>query len=71
MKLLLGAGQTLASRVLLIGSLTMEFRAVKIRRDPKCPLCGDTPTVTELIDYEAFCGVTPAVPTAAEPVHPT
>jgi adenylyltransferase/sulfurtransferase len=37
----------------------MEFRQVKIRRDPTCPLCGDNPTVTELIDYDAFCGGAP------------
>ena len=56
-KLILGVGKSLASRLLLIDALDMEFRTVKIRRNPDCPLCGDTPTVTELIDYEAFCGV--------------
>ncbi|MBI2935498.1 MAG: molybdopterin-synthase adenylyltransferase MoeB [Chloroflexi bacterium] len=60
LKLLLGIGESLASRLLLIDALTMEFRTVKIRRDPQCPLCGDNPTVTHLIDYEAFCGLTPA-----------
>ena len=59
-KLILGIGESLASRLLLIDALDMQFRTVKIRRDPKCPLCGDSPTVTELIDYEAFCGL-PAV----------
>ena len=43
----------------LVGVLTMEFRTMKIRRDPNCPLCGDNPTVTELIDYDAFCGSPP------------
>ena len=57
LKLLLGIGESLASRLLLIDALSMDFRQVKIRRDPKCPLCGDNPTVTELIDYEIFCGV--------------
>ena len=56
-KLILGVGTSLASRLLLIDALDMEFRTVKIRRSPDCPLCGDHPTVTELIDYEAFCGV--------------
>jgi adenylyltransferase/sulfurtransferase len=40
----------------MVEALGMEFRTVKIRRDPECPLCGDNPTVTELIDYEGFCG---------------
>lgn len=56
-KLILGVGQTLEGRMLLYDALNMEFRQVKIRRDPKCPLCGDEPTITELIDYDAFCGV--------------
>ena len=60
-KLIMGIGESLASRLLLIDALDMEFRTVKVRRNPNCPLCGDSPTVTELIDYEAFCGM-PAVP---------
>ena len=44
------------NRLLLFDALAMEFREVKIRRDPECPLCGDNPTINELIDYEAFCG---------------
>ena len=59
-KVIMGAGETLAGRLLLIDALDMEFRTVKLRRNPACPLCGDEPTVIELIDYEAFCGV-PAV----------
>ncbi|MBI4494314.1 MAG: molybdopterin-synthase adenylyltransferase MoeB [Chloroflexi bacterium] len=55
-KLILGLGEPLVNRLLLFDSLAMEFREVKIRRAPDCPLCGDNPTVTELIDYEAFCG---------------
>src|SRR5947208_4863914 len=55
-KLILNLGEPLVNRLLLFDSLAMEFREVKIRRDPSCPLCGDNPTVTELIDYEAFCG---------------
>ena len=56
LKLLLDAGEPLKNRLLLYDALVMEFRTVKIRRDPHCPLCGDAPTVTELIDYEEFCG---------------
>ena len=55
-KLILGIGDSLSGRLLLIDALSMEYRTVKLRRDPECPLCGDNPTVTELIDYEAFCG---------------
>ncbi len=55
-KLIIGIGESLSGRLLLIDALDMEFRTVKMRRNPSCPLCGDNPTVTELIDYEAFCG---------------
>lgn len=55
-KLILGVGEPLAGRLLLIDALDMDIRTVKLRRDPKCPLCGDNPSVTELIDYEVFCG---------------
>ena len=57
LKLILGIGDSLASRLLLIDGLSMDFRTVRIRRNPNCPLCGDSPTVTELIDYEVFCGL--------------
>ena len=55
-KLILDQGSTLVNRLLLFDSLAMEFREVRLRRDPNCPVCGDEPTITELIDYEAFCG---------------
>jgi adenylyltransferase/sulfurtransferase len=55
-KQILGIGESLVSRLLIVDALGMEFRVVKLRRDPQCPLCGDNPTVTELIDYEGFCG---------------
>jgi adenylyltransferase/sulfurtransferase len=55
-KLILGIGEPLVNRLLLFDSLAMEFREVRIPRDPDCPLCGDHPTIHELIDYEAFCG---------------
>lgn len=56
-KLIMGIGRSLSSRLLIIDALDMEFRTVKIRRDPNCPLCGDNPTIDKLIDYEAFCGI--------------
>lgn len=59
LKLILGVGEPLSGRMLLIDALTMEFRTVKVRRNPNCPLCGENPTVTELIDYEQFCGIAP------------
>ncbi len=55
-KLILDLGEPLVNRLLLYDALAMEFREVKIRRDPECPLCGDHPSIDELIDYEAFCG---------------
>ena len=55
-KLIVGAGESLAGRLLLIDALTMQFRSINIRRDPECPACG-TREIQELIDYEAFCGV--------------
>jgi molybdopterin/thiamine biosynthesis adenylyltransferase/molybdopterin converting factor small subunit len=56
LKLILEVGEPLVNRLLLYDALSLEFRTVKVRRDPECPLCGDNPTITELIDYEAFCG---------------
>ena len=56
LKLVLGVGEPLVNRLLLYDALSLEFRVVKVRRDPECPLCGDNPTIKELIDYEVFCG---------------
>jgi adenylyltransferase/sulfurtransferase len=56
-KLILGRGEPLIGRLLLFDALAMRFREVAIRKDPGCPLCGDRPTIRELIDYEDFCGV--------------
>jgi adenylyltransferase/sulfurtransferase len=56
-KLLLGQGSPLVGRLLLYDALQMGFREFKVRRNPKCPLCGDNPTIKQLIDYEQFCGV--------------
>jgi adenylyltransferase/sulfurtransferase len=63
LKHFLGIGESLSSRLLLIDALSMTFREVRLKRNPNCPLCGDNPTVTELIDYEVFCGI-------AEPHEP-
>jgi molybdopterin/thiamine biosynthesis adenylyltransferase len=58
-KLLLEVGETLAGTLVLYDALRSEFTSVKLRWDPDCPVCGKHPTVTELIDYEAFCGLAP------------
>jgi molybdopterin/thiamine biosynthesis adenylyltransferase/rhodanese-related sulfurtransferase len=57
-KLLLGIGQPLIGRLLIFDALEMSWREVSLRKNPACPVCGDRPTQTELIDYEVFCGVT-------------
>ena len=64
LKLAIGKGTSLIGRLVLFNALDMKFKELKLRRDPQCPLCGDHPTITELIDYEVFCGI----PT--EPVNP-
>src|SRR5687768_15597452 len=64
LKLALGKGSSLTGRLLLFNALDMKFRELKLRRDPQCPLCGDNPTITKLIDYEQFCGITPEPVTA-------
>jgi molybdopterin/thiamine biosynthesis adenylyltransferase/rhodanese-related sulfurtransferase len=56
-KLILGVGQPLVGRLMLYDALGMKFRELKLRRDPDCPVCGDHPTVTKLIDYQQFCGI--------------
>jgi sulfur-carrier protein adenylyltransferase/sulfurtransferase len=58
-KVLAGIGEPLIGRLMLYDALSMRFRELKLRRDPSCPVCGDNPTVTELIDYEQFCGIVP------------
>jgi adenylyltransferase/sulfurtransferase len=71
-KVLLGAGETLANRLLLFDALGGEVRALRWNRNPACPVCGDAPTITELIDYEEFCGLPGRAhaPTAAEEALP-
>ncbi len=60
LKLILGIGESLNGRLLLYDALTMEMRQVRIRRRPDCVVCGDNPTITQLIDYDEFCGTAPA-----------
>ncbi len=59
-KVVTGIGQSLVGRLLLFNALRLQFREVVVRRDPECPACGTTPSIHELIDYEAFCGIQPA-----------
>src|ERR1700678_2012049 len=66
-KLILGQGEPLIGRLLLVDSLNMRFRELKLRKNPDCPVCGTHPTVTKLIDYEQFCGIQPA-PAADAPL---
>jgi len=61
-KLILGIGSPLAGRLLLYDALEAEFREVKVRKNPDCPVCGEHPTVTQLIDYEQFCGIPHTTP---------
>jgi len=70
LKLIAGIGNSLSGRLLLLDAMEMEFRELKLRRDPECPVCGDAPTITELIDYEEFCGFAggDAAPAAVEAV---
>ncbi|HEU6449263.1 MAG TPA: molybdopterin-synthase adenylyltransferase MoeB [Verrucomicrobiae bacterium] len=63
LKLALGKGNPLIGRLVLFNALDMKFRELKLRRDPACPVCGENPTIKELIDYEIFCGIQP------EPEH--
>jgi molybdopterin/thiamine biosynthesis adenylyltransferase/rhodanese-related sulfurtransferase len=65
-KLILGIGEPLIGRLLLYDALGMTFREMKLRKDPSCPVCGENPTVTELIDYQEFCGIPQANAQAEE-----
>ena len=65
-KLILGIGEPLIGRLMLYDALGMSFREMKLRKDPSCPICGENPTVTELIDYEEFCGIPQANAVAQE-----
>jgi len=63
-KLILGIGEPLVGRLLLYDALAMGFRELKLRKNPECPVCGDRPTVTKLIDYQQFCGIPKPQPEA-------
>lgn len=56
-KLILGSGESLVGRLLLVDALAMRFRELKLRKNRECPVCGENPTVTQLIDYDEFCGI--------------
>jgi sulfur-carrier protein adenylyltransferase/sulfurtransferase len=58
-KLILGKGEPLIGRLMLVDAMNMRFRELKLRKNPECPVCGANPTVTQLIDYQQFCGITP------------
>ena len=65
-KLIIGIGEPLIGRLVHFDALKMKFREFKLRRDPKCPVCSDHPTITDLIDYEQFCGMPQAAAAEAE-----
>jgi adenylyltransferase/sulfurtransferase len=67
-KLIMGIGETLMGRMIAFDALKMKFREFKLRKDPKCPVCSENPTITELIDYDQFCGIPQAK--AAEDAEP-
>jgi adenylyltransferase/sulfurtransferase len=64
-KLILGSGEPLIGRLLLVDALGMRFRELKLRKNPECVICGKNPTVTKLVDYEAFCGIEPEAAASA------
>jgi adenylyltransferase/sulfurtransferase len=67
-KLILGKGETLAGRLLLVDALNMRFRQLKLRKNPDCPICGANPTITKLIDYEQFCGFASPAPSNVQEI---
>jgi len=68
-KLILGIGEPLLGKMIAFDALKMKFREFKLRRDPKCPVCGENPTITELIDYDQFCGIPQAKAQEEEEAH--
>ena len=58
-KLIIGVGEPLVNRFMIYDALRMRFRELKLRKDPECPVCGENPTIQQLIDYDQFCGLTP------------
>ncbi|MHA3774206.1 molybdopterin-synthase adenylyltransferase MoeB [Verrucomicrobiota bacterium sgz303538] len=68
-KLIVGIGEPLIGRLVNFDALKMKYREFKLRRDPKCPVCGENPTITELIDYDQFCGIPQAKAAEEEEAH--
>jgi molybdopterin/thiamine biosynthesis adenylyltransferase/rhodanese-related sulfurtransferase len=68
LKLATGIGTPLLGRLLVYDALEMKFRELRLRRDPQCPVCGEQPTITKLMDYDQFCGTQPHTPQI--PMHP-
>ena len=68
-KMILGIGEPLIGKMIAFDALKMKFREFKLRRDPKCPVCGENPTITELIDYDQFCGIPQAKAQEEEEAH--
>jgi adenylyltransferase/sulfurtransferase len=68
-KLIIGIGEPLLGKLVQFDALKMKFREFKLQRDPKCPICGENPTITELIDYEQFCGIPEARAAEEEESH--
>lgn len=69
-QLLLGIGEVLRGRLVVFDGLRMRWREISLRKDPACPICGAEPTIRELIDYDAFCGLAPAAPAEHSPADP-
>ena len=67
-KLIIGQGEPLIGRLMLFNALDMQFREMKLRRDKNCPVCGEHPTITKLIDYQQFCGIAPEPARAGDEV---
>jgi molybdopterin/thiamine biosynthesis adenylyltransferase/rhodanese-related sulfurtransferase len=68
-KLIIGIGDPLIGKLIQFDALKMKFREFKLRKDPKCPVCGEKPTITELIDYDQFCGIPQAKAAEEEETH--
>ena len=68
-KLVMGLGESLIGRLVHFDALNLKFREFKLRKDPKCPVCGENPTITELIDYDQFCGIPQAKAAEEEEAH--
>ena len=70
LKLILGGGRTLVNRLLLFDAWEMRFKELKVRKDPNCPICGEHPSIHQLVDYEQFCGLPGAGQASPEEITP-